>query len=98
MILVTLILMTQPIGKRSCAKYHISQSVSSKQISMQHQNFIKTDDFLRISTSCKKWNMGGCWKAKRQENEWLQLDLHGQAQIDDNVESWLIQDCESGNK
>lgn len=41
-------------GKRSCNKHPISQFVSSKNLSLQHQSFISTIDSIRIPTSVKE--------------------------------------------
>ena len=41
-------------GKRSCAKYPISQFVSTKNLSLQHQSFISAIDSIRIPTSVQE--------------------------------------------
>ena len=41
-------------GKRSCAKYPISQFVSSKHLSLQHQSFISAIDSIRIPTTVQE--------------------------------------------
>ncbi|KAL2320148.1 hypothetical protein Fmac_029117 [Flemingia macrophylla] len=41
-------------GKRSCAKYPISQFVSTKNLSMQHQSFLSAIDSIEIPTSIQE--------------------------------------------
>ena len=41
-------------GKRTCAKYPISQFVSSKHLSVQHQSFISAIDSVRVPTSVQE--------------------------------------------
>ena len=41
-------------GKRSCAEYHISQFVSSKYLSLQHQSFISAVDSIKIPTAIEE--------------------------------------------
>jgi len=41
-------------GKSSCAKYPISQFVSTKNLSLQHQSFILAIDSIRIPKSVQE--------------------------------------------
>lgn len=41
-------------GRRSCAKYPISQFVSTEHLSMQHQSFIAAIDSIRVPNSVRE--------------------------------------------
>src|ERR1044072_2434122 len=54
--------------KRSCAKYPISQFVSTQNLSVQHQSFISAIDSIRVPTSVQEaLNYKSCIQAMNEE-------------------------------